>query len=83
MQDEIRLLGSYHLSWWFSSPSAFFVELPTVLGASGFSWSEVIFDRSTTIKHVGFDMLLKTATTNFVSWSGGGRLHVVDFGRRL
>ena len=84
-RDEIGLVASYHLSWWFSSPLGFFVvrriEASVCSWAVRFPWPDDVLatghllqpDRSTTTKHVVFDMLLKTATTNFLS-SPGRRL---------
>jgi len=65
---------------WGSSSSGE-LKLLQVLGASGSLWPNDVMaaghllqpDRSTTTKHVVFNMLLKTATTNFLS-SPGRRL---------
>ena len=54
------------------------LKLMQVLGASGSPWPDDVMaaghllqpDRSTTTKHVVFNMLLKTATTNFLSSPG-------------
>ena len=70
---------------WGSSSSGG-LKLLQVLGASGSLWPNDVMaaghllqpDRSTTTKHVVFNMLLKTATTNFLS--SPGRMPASDRG---